>query len=108
MRLLFSLCMLPALLAAALASAAGGFIYLDAGGFRPQFSDVHTFWSHFYFGMLHLSMVTGLVLSILTCGYSAAMCLIGFIIKTWLGAILAGGIAGLSFFILNYLMNTVI
>ena len=108
MRLLFSLFMLPAILAAFLASAAAGLIYLYAGGFRPSASEFHTFWSHFYFCILHFSMAAGLVLSILTCGYTSAMCLIGFIIKTWLGAILAGGIALLSFFIMNYLMNTFI
>ena len=99
MRLLFSLFMFPAI--------AAMFIYLDGGGFRPNV-EFHSFWSHFYFAMLHLSMVTGLILSILTCAYTAAMCLIGFIIKTWLGALLAGGIAVFSFLIMNYLMNTVI
>lgn len=107
MKLLFSLFMLPAILTTVIAAIAAMFLYLDAGGFRPDVG-IHSFWSHFYFAMLHLSMIVGLILSILTSIYAAAMCLIGFIIKTWLGAILAGGIAVFSFLIMNYLMNTVI
>ena len=91
MRLLFSLFMFPAIVTIAIAALAAMFIYLDGGGFRPNV-EFHSFWSHFYFAMLHLSMVTGLILSILT----------------WLGALLAGGIAVFSFLIMNYLMNTVI
>ncbi len=99
--------MLPAVITLAVTAFSAMFIYLDSGGFRPSL-EADAFWFHFYFGMLHLSMVLGLILSLVCCIYSAVMCILGFILKTWLGALLALGISIFSFLILHYLLNTTI
>ncbi len=61
-----------------------------------------------YFGLLHLSMAVSLTLAVLTGIYCCVMALIGFIIKTWLGAGIAIAGAAAMFLLFQFLMNTTI
>lgn len=107
MKLLFSCFMLPVYLAALFAGLGGLFIYLDASGCRPV-ENTHSFLSNMYFCLLHFSMALSLGLSILTALYCCCMAVVGFIIKTWLGAAIAITCAVLMFLLAQFLMNTVI
>ena len=105
MKLLFSCFMLPVYLTIAVAGAGGILIYLDASGFRPV-ENTHSFFSNLYFCLLHFSMALSLGLSILTGVYCCCMAAVGFIIKTWLGALIAIGGAVLMFLLAQFLLNT--
>ncbi len=105
MKLLFSCFMLPVYITLAIAGAGGLFIYLDASGYRPV-ENTHSFLSNMYFCLLHLSMALSLGLSILTCIYCCCMAAVGFIIKTWFGALIAITGAVLTFLLAQFLLNT--
>ena len=104
MKLLFSCFMMPMYLAMAAAGAGGLLIYLDSTGMRPV-ENTHSFLSNMYFCVLHFSMAASLTLAILAGIYCCCMAVVGFIIKTWLGAGIA--IAGASgmFLLTQFLMS---
>ena len=107
MKLLFSCFMVPVYITIAVAGAGCLFIYLDASGFRPV-ENTHSFLSNMYFCLLHFSMALSLGLSVLTGLYCCCMAVVGFIIKTWLGALIAiAGAAG-AFLMAQFLLNTMI
>ena len=105
MKLLFSCFMVPVYLAIAVAGAGGLLIYLDASGMRPV-ENAHGFLSNMYFCVLHFSMAVSLTIAILTLVYCTVMAVVGFIIKTWLGAGIAIGSGVLMFLLAQFLMNT--
>ena len=107
MKLLFSCFMLPVYIALGIAGAGGLFIYLDASGCRPV-ENTHSFLSNLYFCALHFSMAVSLSLSVLTLLYCACMAAVGFVIKTWFGALIALAGAAASFFLAQFLMNTIL
>ena len=104
MKLLFSCFMVPVYLAMAIAGAGGLLSYLDAS-MRPV-ENTHSFLSNMYFCVLHFSMAASLTVAILTLIYCACMAVIGFIIKTWLGAGIAIGGGVLMFLLAQFLLNT--
>ena len=107
MKLLFSCFMIPVYIALGIAGAGGLFIYLDSAGCRPV-ENTHSFLSNLYFCALHFSMAVSLGLSVLILLYCACMAAVGFIIKSWLGALVALACAAASFFLAQFLMNTIL
>ena len=107
MKLLFSCFMMPVYLAMAAAGIGSLLIYLDSTGMRPV-EATHSFLSNMYFCVLHFSMAASLTLSVLAGIYCCCMAIIGFILKTWLGAGIAiAGACGM-FFLTYFLMSVTI
>ncbi len=107
MKLLFSCFMMPVYLAMAAAGAGSLLIYLDSTGLRPV-ENTHRFLSNMYFCVLHFSMAASLTLAVLAGIYCCCMAIIGFIIKTWLGAGIAiAGLVGMVMLI-QFLMSVTI
>ena len=90
MKLIFTLLMIPVYLAApAVALMTASVYWYVSGGSRP---DSETFF-HILLCALHLCVGLGLIGGIVLSVYCAAMCLAGFVIKSWYRAVLAGGIS---------------
>lgn len=102
MKFLFTLLLIPLFSVGFFAGLMGGFVYFDRNCFRPELTEPMM---HLYMSLLHLSVGCGLILNILCSLYAAAMCVVGFIIKTWLGAILTGAMAFGFFALLLYLLG---
>ena len=102
MKFLFSLLLIPLFCVGFFAGLTGGFVYFDQHCFRPELTEPMM---HLYRSILHLSVGCGLLLNAGCSLYAAAMCVLGFIVKTWLGAILTGGMAFGFFALLLYLLQ---
>lgn len=102
MKLLFSMLLIPLFIVGPLALLTGGWVYFDRNFFRPELPE--TFF-HLYMSLLHFSVGVGILLNGLCSLYAVVMCVVGFIIKTWFGAILTGGMACGFFFLLLYLLE---
>ena len=107
MKFLLSCFMVPVYIALGIAGLGGLFIFLDASGCRPA-EDPHSFFSNAYFCALHFSMAVSLSFSVLTLLYCTCMAAVGFIIKSWLGALVALACAAASFFLAQFLLNTIL
>lgn len=107
MKLIFTFFMIPATVCATLCFLCGALVYSYTLGYHPL-EDAQSIFSNLYFSLLHFSMAAGLLLSMLCFVYSCALALLGFIVKTWIGAGSAIGIAAFTFFLSNFLLNTVI
>ena len=90
MKIIFSILMLPVFFIAPLIAGMTILVYYsNAGSARPESETLY----HIYMCILHLCMAFGLLGGMLVALYCAAMCIIGFIIKSWYRAGLAGGIS---------------
>ena len=102
MKLLFSILLIPLFIVGPLALLTGGWVYFDRNFFRP---DLQESFFHLYMALLHFCTGAGILLSGLSSLYAAIMCIVGFVVKTWFGAILAGGMALGFFVLLLYLLE---
>lgn len=105
MKIIFSLLMFPVFLIAPAIAGMTFFVYYHNGN-APVFSS-ETF-RHIYMCALHLSVGTGLLGGLLLAVYCGAMCVMGFIIKSWYRAALAGGISFGMGYCVWYLNNVIV
>lgn len=90
MKIIFSILMLPVFFVAPLIAGMTFLVhYSVSGGGKMESETLY----HIYMCIVHLSMALGLIGGLLTFLYCAVMCIIGFIIKSWYRAALAGGFA---------------
>ena len=92
MKFIFSILMFPVFLVAPVIAGMTYFVYYHISNACQVPASSETA-GHIYSGFLHLCMASGLSGGGLAVIYCAAMCIMGFIIKSWYRAALAGGIA---------------
>ncbi|MBR2905295.1 MAG: hypothetical protein IKC08_05285 [Lentisphaeria bacterium] len=92
MKFIFSILMLPVFLVGPVIAGMTYFVYyhVSNGSVVPASSETV---GHIYSGFLHLCIACGLFGGGLAAIYCTALCIMGFIIKSWYRAALAGGIA---------------
>lgn len=91
MKIIFSILMLPVFFVAPAIAGMTFFASCHISGACSTPSSETL--AHIYMGILHLCMAFGLLGGGLAAIYCAAMCIMGFIIKSWYRAALAGGLS---------------
>jgi len=107
MKLLISILIFFTGISVLLAGGAAGLILLGEGTVAAWKANgtYPGFWGYMMLAALHMMLGTGLILSVVSAASGAVLCLLSFIFKSWMRALLAAGMCCASVAIWKFLLE---